>query len=174
LRRTEIPEPTVVLLGFGSNLGERRERIEAALSMLLAEGALTMPECSALYETEPVGYTDQPAFLNAVVKGLSTLSARDLLVRCKLVEKKLGRIGRQAWHEREIDIDVLFFGVERISLDSIRIPHPRLHERRFVLVPAAEIAPDFVHPLLNMPVSALLARCPDSSDVHFFSEMGCR
>ncbi len=154
-----------ILLSFGSNLGDRKAMIEKAVELLIEKRAVFGTTLSSFYETEPVGYSDQPWFLNSALKGTTELSPEELFAVCKQTEKELGRISRTKWHEREIDIDVLFYGKLILKTDELEIPHPRLHERRFVLAPAAEIAPDLLHPVLGLDLSNLLMRCTDSSSV---------
>lgn len=165
-----VSTDTFVLLSLGSNLGNRKININNAVRLLRAEGALKNIKLSGLYETEPVGYTDQPWFLNAAASGLTSLSMHELIRLCKEIEFKVGRKTRERWHEREIDIDILLYGDEILSDEEITIPHPRMHERRFVLEPAAEIAPELMHPNLNKTVEQLLEECSDNSVVKKYVE----
>lgn len=155
---------TRVLLSLGSNLEPRAARITAAIEELRQQ-ALTDVVCSQVYTTEPVGYIDQPDFLNVAVAGETSLSAEELFVACKAIEQTLGRQHRRQWREREIDIDILLFGEETLLNELLTIPHPRMHERRFVLVPAAEIAPDMVDPTTLRTIGELLSECTDTSRV---------
>ncbi len=156
--------PTTVLLSLGSNLEPRIERIRDAIDAIGRE-VLEDVVVSSMYETEPVGYTDQPAFINAAAVGKTTLSAEEVHRRVKDLEQRLGRQHRQRWREREIDIDVILCGDVVADTDVLTIPHPRMQERRFVLVPCAEIAPDLVHPVFHTTVRGLLEACPDTSAV---------
>ncbi len=130
-------------LGLGGNLGDRRGQISAALAALREEPGLRLLAQSGVYETAPVGKTDQPPFYNMVVCVETVLSPRALLARCLAVEARLGRVRAERWGPRTIDIDLL--SVDEVVLDEpgLTLPHPRLHERAFVVVPLAEIAPDF-------------------------------
>lgn len=127
--------------------------------------------CSPVYETEPWGYIDQPAFLNQVVAGRTTLLPGTLLTRIKKLEAKLGRTPTFRNGPREIDIDILFY--DDLILESLKLilPHPRLHERAFVLVPLADIAPELQHPQLRKTVLELLAEI-DRSGVKIYQQKG--
>jgi len=153
-----------VFLLLGSNLGDRPQVLAAAREMIAGQaGSLTAQ--SAIYETEPWGITDQPAFLNQVLEITTSLLPEDLLRIILNIEHDLGRVRYERWGARVIDIDILYF--EQTVLDSARLtlPHPRIQDRRFVLAPLAEIAPDFMHPLLQKTSSQLLQQCPDTSAV---------
>jgi 2-amino-4-hydroxy-6-hydroxymethyldihydropteridine diphosphokinase len=126
-------------VGIGSNLGDREATIRAAIDAL--PGVIAV---SQLRETDPVGVTDQPAFLNGAVALETELSPRELLDRLLAVERELGRERRERWGPRTIDLDLLLYGDEAIDEAGLTVPHPRLHERRFVLEPLADIAPALV------------------------------
>jgi 2-amino-4-hydroxy-6-hydroxymethyldihydropteridine diphosphokinase len=132
---------TRAYVGLGANLGDREGTIRAAVAAL--PGVLAV---SSLRETEPVGVTDQPRFLNGVAALETELSARDLLDTLLALERRLGRERRERWGPRTIDLDLLLFGEEAIDEPGLTVPHPRLHERRFALEPLAEIAPDALIP----------------------------
>lgn len=135
-------------LGLGSNVGDRLAALAEALARLDATPGLRMLSCSSVYETEPWGVTDQPAFLNLAAGFETTLSPADMLAACKSVEQVVGRQETYRWGPRVIDVDILLYGDEVVNSaePDLRIPHVCLRERAFALVPLAEIAPDLVLP----------------------------
>jgi 2-amino-4-hydroxy-6-hydroxymethyldihydropteridine diphosphokinase len=148
---------TLAYIGLGANLGDRRRNIHAAILKLRQTDGVRVTCVSTMLETEAVGGpTDAPKYLNAVAEAYVTLSATALLRRTLQVEKELGRTRREKWAPRTIDIDLLLFGDEIISTQDLVVPHPLMHERRFVLEPLVEIAPDAVHPMLQMTAAGLL------------------
>ncbi len=153
-----------VLLSLGSNLGDPRSMIRAAMDAIERD-VLTDVTRSSLWSTEPVGYRDQPRFVNAAIVGTTTRTASEVHAACKAIETDLGRRQRERWREREIDIDVILVADEVVEDGSLIIPHPRMAERRFVLAPCAEIAPDMRSPVHQRTITELLAVCPDTSDV---------
>jgi 2-amino-4-hydroxy-6-hydroxymethyldihydropteridine diphosphokinase len=155
---------TRVVLGLGSNLGDREATIATALDRLAARG-LRRTLTSSLYLTEPVGGPPQGPFLNLVAAGESGASPEALLADCLAVEHELGRVRRERNGPRTLDVDVLFYGALVRDDPPPVVPHPRLHERRFVLEPLAEILPELVHPRLGRSARELLESCPDTSAV---------
>ena len=143
-----------VYLSLGSNLGNRAENLHTAITSLPPEVALC--EASSVYITPPWGYQDQPEFLNQVVEVQAELTPLALLRDLKAIEAKMGRLETFRYGPRLIDIDILFYEACIIQCEDLRIPHPRLAERAFVLVPLHEIAPDFIHPELNQTITDLL------------------
>lgn len=139
---------TRAYVGLGANLGPREITLQRAVNLLGAEEGIELVEQSTLRETEPVGVVDQPPFLNGVVALDTTLSARELLDALLRVETELGRVREEGerWGPRTIDLDLLVYGSEVVDEPGLRVPHPRLHERRFALEPLAELAPDLVVP----------------------------
>lgn len=146
-----------VYLGLGSNLGRREKNIAAALNALESTLGVEVIRVSGLYETEPIGGPEgQPKFLNAAVHLRTTLKPDRLLALGQRIEAALGRRRETPWGPRSIDIDILIYEGEICSEPDLMIPHPLMHERRFVLEPLAEIAPNLIHPTLNQSVRELL------------------
>jgi len=160
-----------VYLGLGSNLGDREAALAEAGVALEARG-LKVEARSALYLTEPVGGPPQEWFLNAALAADTSLAPEAVLAACFEAEAERFRVRAEKDGPRTLDVDVLFYGdLVRTAPDPV-LPHPRLHQRRFVLVPLAEIAPGFVHPVLGRTVAELLARCPDASAVRPYARAG--
>jgi 2-amino-4-hydroxy-6-hydroxymethyldihydropteridine diphosphokinase len=149
-----------VYLSLGSNLGDRERNLGDALALLRSPG-LTILRVSSLYETEPLDVRDQPRFLNAVVEADSDLFPKQLLARIRKIELRLGRRRLRSKGPRTIDIDILLFGDSVIETEELLVPHPRLAERRFVLEPLAELAPDLRHPITRRTVREMLAAVAD-------------
>ncbi len=156
-------EAVTAYLGLGSNMGNRQGNLDKALDLLSQR--LPVRKVSSLYDTEPVGNINQPRFLNLVCQVYTRLIPMELLTLAQGIELKLGR--RPATHDvpRPIDIDILFYGDQVIETPELVIPHPRLTERAFVLVPLAEIAPDLVHPVSGKTVRELLQGVTETQSV---------
>ena len=137
-----------IYLGLGSNLGDRHGNIKRAIELLSSR--IHVEQISSIYETEPVGFHDQPPFLNAVCQGYTSLEPREILIMAQEVEMTLGRTATFRNGPRIIDIDILIYGSQIIDTPQLTVPHPRLAERAFVLVPLAELAPHLVHPVSGM------------------------
>ncbi|WP_422121819.1 2-amino-4-hydroxy-6-hydroxymethyldihydropteridine diphosphokinase [Planococcus sp. X10-3] len=135
-------------LSLGSNMGNRLEMLKQAVRLLNEHQSIDVLKISSLYETEPVGFTEQEPFLNMVVYLQTDLSALDLLEVCQDIERKLDRKREIRWGPRTIDLDILLFNSDKIKTDRLIIPHPRMHERAFVLIPLLELDPgqDFIEP----------------------------
>ena len=155
---------TEVYLLLGSNEGIPVENLRKA-KILIAERAGKIANQSSLYETEAWGVKEQQSFLNQAILIHTSLSPTELLVTLKSIEKETGRVETIKWGPRVIDIDILFFGNETVDLPELKIPHPFIQDRRFTLVPMAEIAPNFVHPVLGKTMRTLLQNCTDNSVV---------
>ena len=153
-----------VYLGLGSNLGERQYNLDRALEFL--SHRLRVEKVSSVYDTEPIGNTEQPRFLNLVCQISTGLEPIGLLTLVKGIESKLGRLPHHTSNEpRPIDIDILFYGDQVIETPKLVIPHPRLTERAFVLIPLVEIAPDLVHPVSGKAVKELMKSAVDVQGV---------
>lgn len=148
-----------IYIGFGTNLGDREKQLRDAWARVAR--AVHITRTSAVYETEPWGVTAQPRYLNLVVEGETDLSPKELLGALQTIEQDMGRIRGMRYGPRIIDLDILFYGEECIKTDDLEIPHPRLAERRFVLMPLAELAPNLEHPQLHLSILELLRRLPD-------------
>ncbi len=147
-------ELAIVYLGLGSNIGDRQENLNKALDYLSQR--LRVIEKSSVYDTEPIGNPTQPRFLNMVCQIKTMLKPKELLVLAKGIERKMGRVPGRPNTPRTIDIDILFYGDQAIKMPELTIPHPRLTQRAFVLVPMAEIAPELVHPVNKKSIKELL------------------
>lgn len=144
----------------GSNLGERMFNLEKALELINIECGKVVA-FSSLYETAPWGKADQPSFLNQAITIKTSLNARQLMRKILKVEKLLGRVRKEKYGPRIIDIDILFYGQEVHNYQLLKLPHPELPNRRFALMPLAEIAPGLNHPVLKKNIKQLLKECKD-------------
>jgi len=149
----------------GGNTGDRQQFLANALQALEAECGQIIA-VSALYETAAWGLSDQPAFLNQAIELETALSPQRLLECILAIEMRLGRVRNQKYGPRTIDIDILFYGQEVVNEPGLVIPHPHLPNRRFALECLNDIAPSFLHPVLQKSINTLLEECPDSLTVH--------
>jgi 2-amino-4-hydroxy-6-hydroxymethyldihydropteridine diphosphokinase len=154
-----------VFLSLGSNMGERQKYLSDAAGNLKGVPDTRVVWTSSVYETDPYGKQDQPQFLNAVVEIETALEPEKLLDVCKGIEQTLGRTSTEKWGPREIDIDILIYDGVVFGNSSLKVPHPELEKRKFVLVPLKEIAPDLIHPENGMTITELADACRDSSRV---------
>lgn len=160
----------MIALGLGSNLGNRSDNIIKALNYLSANNPIIILKVSSLYETAPVGFLDQPSFLNAVAEVQTELEPLSLLEACLQTEKIMGRTRIIRWGPRSIDIDLLFYHTVKVQSETLTLPHPCLHERRFVLEPLAEIAPDIVISE-RQTVSQCLAQLEINNEVRLYKKL---
>jgi 2-amino-4-hydroxy-6-hydroxymethyldihydropteridine diphosphokinase len=161
-------EPTRVYLSLGSNLGEREANLRAAIAALAGVG-VRVGRVSSIYETEPVDYLEQEWFLNCVVEAETELPALELLRALRGIEARMGSRKLIAKGPRLIDMDILLYRAETIDNAELQVPHPRMHLRRFVLEPLAEVAPGLRHPSWDVAVEEMLAETPDRSHVRRFT-----
>src|SRR6202166_4964635 len=157
-------KPEIVFLSLGSNVGDREKNLRAAIAAL-PELGVGIKKVSSIYETEPVDLLEQPWFLNCVVEGETTVPPLALLKELRELERRMGSKKLVARGPRLIDLDILVYGQQTIDSPELQVPHPRLHLRRFVLAPLAEIAPDLKHPSWSGTAAQLLATTDDKSAV---------
>ena len=169
MRLPEFGIMRTAYLLIGGNLGNRKENLSKAVSLINEQcGSLT--RSSSIYETEAWGITDQPSFLNQALEISTSLTARQLMRKVLKIEEELGRVRKEKLGPRIIDIDILLFENEIHDLRFLKIPHPEMQNRRFVLTPLAEIATAFEHPVLKKTVTELLEECPDNLEVKKITE----
>lgn len=149
-----------VVLSLGGNIGNVKEVFEFAIRHLKKKVG-TISLFSSLYQTKAWGVENQPDFLNQVVVIETELSPFKVLAHCLAIELELGRVRKEKWHERVIDIDVLFYGNELINSEELIVPHPHIQDRNFILAPLVEIMPDFIHPAYNKSLNDLENSCKD-------------
>ena len=153
----------IVFISAGSNVGDRRANLDFGARRLGDIGKIR--RISSFFETEPVGYTNQPWFLNQALELETALKPHELLTWCNEIEHDGGRVRTFSNAPRTLDLDILLYGNLIISDPNLIIPHPRMTERRFVLEPIAEIAPDLLHPVEKKTMRELLAICPDTAAI---------
>lgn len=158
----------MILLGLGSNMGDRKQNILAAIDKMNANTKITVEKISSIYESEPYGLKNQASYLNGVVEISTNLSPEELLDACLLIEKELGRTRNVHWGPRTIDIDLLIYHDVTVTLQKLILPHPYLALRRFVLVPMRNITNAVI--LNGCNVQQLLELCPDNGKVELYEE----
>ena len=144
-----------VFIALGSNVGDREVNIKTAIEKIRQRG-IKVVKISDIIETEPYGYVDQPKFLNAVLQAETLLSPRELLNTLQEIEKEMGRERKIKWGPRNIDLDIIFYNGLIFNDEDLKIPHPDAHNRIFVIKPLAQIAEDFIHPVLKITVKEIL------------------
>ena len=154
---------------IGGNLGNRKENLSKAV-LLINERCGSLTRSSSIYETEAWGNTDQPSFLNQALEISTSLSAQQLMRKVLRIEEEMGRVRKEKLGPRIIDIDILLFENEIHDLRFLKIPHPEMQNRRFVLVPLAEIDSTLQHPVLKKSIAELLEECPDNLEVKKIAE----
>lgn len=160
-------QQTSVWIGIGSNMGNRALHLQHALEYLQSDDRMQVVRTSSLYETEPLGFDSEDQFLNAVAELSWNGNPQELLELLLSTEQRLGRsrIEGVRYVSRPIDLDILFFGEEVINNSQLEVPHPRMHERKFVLIPLNELIPSYIHPVLKQSIRELVHFCTDNSEV---------
>ncbi len=153
-----------VFISLGSNLGDRFKNITTSIKKILGE-KIEILKISSIYETEPVETLENFDFFNCVISLKTTYEPEKLLKIFIKIEKEMGRVRKHKNSPREIDIDILFYGNKIINKPDLIIPHPKIEERKFVLIPLNEINPEFIHPISNLKIKEILKRCTDKHKV---------
>ena len=151
-------------IGIGSNLGDKISNCRYSIDRIGELPGCHVVACSSLFKTEPEGVTGQDWYVNCVVEATTTQRPDQILTGLLEIESSMGRIRKERWEARIIDLDLLLFGQEIIKSDNLVIPHPLMHKRRFVLEPLVQLAPDLVHPVLKITISQLLNQLPDQHE----------
>ncbi|KAB2328822.1 2-amino-4-hydroxy-6-hydroxymethyldihydropteridine diphosphokinase [Cytobacillus depressus] len=157
-------------IGLGSNMGERAATLKEAIANIEAVPNIQVVNTSSIYETEPVGYEDQDRFLNMVIEVRTSLNPFELLNTCLEIEKGLGRKRDIRWGPRTIDLDILLYNQESIISEKLTVPHPRIQERAFVIIPLLDIKPDFKLPTMEVSLQDVLKRIPDREGVRIWKQ----
>jgi 2-amino-4-hydroxy-6-hydroxymethyldihydropteridine diphosphokinase len=164
----------IAFIGIGSNMGKPAEACREAVEKVSEFPGVRLLRYSSLYRTEPVGYQDQPSFINAVAEIRTVLAPRQLFDALKEIERRMGRTEGPKWGPRLIDLDILFYGQEVIQEEGLVIPHPELHRRAFVLVPLCELAPYVIHPAFGISVQGLMDRSTDTGRVDIYDPINAK
>ncbi|MGO4890163.1 2-amino-4-hydroxy-6-hydroxymethyldihydropteridine diphosphokinase [Anaerobacillus sp. MEB173] len=157
-------------LGLGSNLGDRCQLLYQALEKLDADVNVTIVKVSSIYETDPVGFEDQDQFLNMAVEIQTNYSPRELLQKTQKIENELGRIRHIHWGPRTLDLDILVYNQENIVMDDLIIPHPRIIERAFVVIPLMELNPNLYLPKFNKTIDVIYEQLLNKEGVHVWKK----
>lgn len=166
---------SIAYIGVGSNIGDRIGYVQQAHCLLNDTDGIQVIESSSLYETEPVGYKDQEWFINAVLKTETILSAEELLNQCFRIENQLGRVRHPELPKngpRTLDLDILFYDNKIINTEIMEIPHPRMHQRAYALVPLLELDADLIHPVINKTISELHENLEEPEEVYLYGTRG--
>lgn len=155
-------------IALGSNMGNRYDYLGQAIKLFSDNPKIELVNCSSVYETDPVGYEDQDLFLNMVIEIKTEFNAYELLDICLKTEQQLGRKREIKWGPRTIDLDILMYNQESIETENLIVPHPRMHERAFVIVPLLEIQPDMIIPGMEKPLQTSLDELPDKEGVRIW------
>jgi 2-amino-4-hydroxy-6-hydroxymethyldihydropteridine diphosphokinase len=158
----------VAFISLGSNIGNRYDYLSKAIEHLAKHSKIQLVNTSSVYETDPVGYEEQDLFLNMVIEVHTELSANELLDLCLKLELELGRKREMVWGPRTIDLDILLFNQENIKSEKLIIPHPRMLERNFVMIPLSEIKPDIIIPNIEKPLDAWIKELPNKEGVRIW------
>lgn len=161
----------IAYLSLGSNIGDRENWLKEAVRELEQTSRIRVEKVSSIYETDPVGFTEQAPFLNMAVKVSTSLTARELLDRCLEIEEEMGRVREIRWGPRKIDLDILLYNNENIEMEDLRIPHPRMTERAFVLVPLLEIDGKVRLPKQSVSLGEVLSEIPDKEGVRLWKQI---
>lgn len=159
---------SVAYISLGSNLDDRLSYLKGAIAELHKDERISINKISSIYETDPVGYTNQGNFLNIVVKLETDYEVEQLLQKCLQIELELGRERKIRWGPRTIDLDILLYNQDNIETDDLSVPHPRMHERAFVIIPLLEIEPNIELPAMELPLQKVLEHIPDKEGVRLW------
>ena len=160
-----------VYIGIGSNLGDKRNNCRHAVEKMAQLPGCKIAGCSELYLTKPWGVEGQEWYANAVASLSTKISAQDLLKNLQAIEADMGRVRKEKWEARIIDLDILIFGDDIIDEENLKVPHPLMHLRKFVLVPLIQLASNLIHPSLGMTMDELLLKLPeDDQEIISFEE----
>ena len=158
----------VAYISLGSNIDDRLGYLHDAVHLLQQDQKIDVNAVSSVYETDPVGYTEQENFLNIVIQVNTSYQAEELLKKCLGIEQTLGRKREIRWGPRTVDLDILLYNQDNIETEHLSVPHPRMHERAFVIIPLVEIEPNIQLPTMDRPLSVVLERMTDKEGVRLW------